>query len=70
MKHAWQDVDEGWQGLMRDRLRRCTKCGKEQRRTVRYFWMRVDGYRWMPLAGRCTGKKSGKTLREVFADEE
>jgi len=36
-------------------MRRCTNCGAEQERLTETRWMRVTGYRWLPLVGRCKG---------------
>lgn len=36
--------------------RRCKNCEKTQSRESQYLWMRVVGYRWEPLAGRCKKK--------------
>ena len=58
MKHDWESVNEGIWGLMREPLRRCIRCRKEQRRVVETWWMRRVGYKWRPLVGRCTGKKT------------
>lgn len=35
-------------------FRRCVHCGKVQQRYTETAWMRVTGYRWVPLAGQCT----------------
>lgn len=37
--------------------RKCRNCGKEQWKEAQYSWMRVTGYKWLPLAGRCKGKQ-------------
>lgn len=62
MKHQWIEYPgtgtqehvckHGWEPM-----RQCEHCGAIQQREVQTLWMRVTGYRWMPLAGRCKGKK-------------
>lgn len=60
MKHNWVIIDEGIAGFLNGPLRRCANCGSEQRRTTEYAWMRVTGYRWLPLVGRCGTRATGK----------
>ena len=38
--------------------RKCALCGKTQSKESVEDWMRVTGYRWVPLVGRCKGKQS------------
>lgn len=40
-------------------LRECTVCGAVQVKEPETAWMRVTGYRWYPLVGRCKGKGTG-----------
>mgnify|MGYP000039936664 CR=1 FL=1 len=57
MAHKWEayvpsgttQVDQ----LVSDPSRRCTQCGVVQQRETETAWMRVTGYKWRPLAGRC-----------------
>ena len=57
MKHDWnysregQSISEQMRGFG---YRKCRVCGKEQTKEAQHAWMRVTGYRWMPLAGKCT----------------
>lgn len=59
MKHDWEPIPDtlektcqhGW-----DPMRKCKNCGIVQQRYPETAWMRVTGYRWLPLAGRCKGK--------------
>jgi hypothetical protein len=37
-------------------LRQCKNCGIIQEQHPETEWMRVIGYKWHPLAGRCKGK--------------
>lgn len=56
MKHDWERLaddlkkvcEHGWEPM-----RRCRNCGKVQKRVSETAWMRVTGYTWHPLAGRC-----------------
>lgn len=54
MKHDWERQYRNEPAdMLRDRYRRCRNCGAEQSRETHYLWMRVTGYRWAPLVGRC-----------------
>lgn len=55
MKHDWLDVSDE-NGILGPRKRRCKNCGSEQERISHHAWMRVTGYQWLPLAGRCEQK--------------
>jgi hypothetical protein len=63
MRHDWEmlpsslaDVcKHGW-----DPRRRCKNCGVTQQRYTETAWMRVTGYRWLPLVGRCKPKPRRK----------
>ncbi len=63
MKHDWEllpsDVKTvskfGWEPR-----RKCNNCGKIQQRSTEHRWMRVVGYKWLPLVGRCEGNKDGR----------
>jgi hypothetical protein len=37
-------------------LRVCKNCGKHQVKESQTHYMRITGYRWYPLVGRCKGK--------------
>jgi hypothetical protein len=43
--------------FMSEPYRRCSNCGKVQQRYTETLWMRVTGYKWLPLAGRCKPKE-------------
>jgi len=53
MKHDWKTVYEG--RMPYPPQRRCSNCGKFQERISHHAWMRVVGYQWVPLVGRCAG---------------
>lgn len=57
MKHDWREHPYGnpADDMLKEPRRRCANCGAVQARTVEHLWMRVTGYRWVPLAGRCKG---------------
>jgi len=74
MRHAWKPYsekglgspDHRMQQLSGDVMRRCAACGAVQQYLGTGDWMRVGRRRWLPLAGRCAGKrppgaKTGKT---------
>jgi len=60
MAHKWEPYHPpGWsnaQLFMSEPVRRCANCGKVQHRETQTAWMRVTGYLWRPLAGRCERK--------------
>lgn len=62
MAHEWIDL-KSTENLLTDMMnygrRRCAKCGVEQVKHAEHLWMRVTGYRWVPLAGRCPMDKKG-----------
>jgi hypothetical protein len=60
MKHDWEpSPKEGTMKYLWLEIRLCANCGAEQIKEVKHSWMKVTGYRWEPLAGRCgVGKKS------------
>lgn len=59
MKHDWEmqpatlaNVTKyGWEPR-----RRCRNCGKTQQKVAITAWMKVTGYQWYPLVGRCKPK--------------
>lgn len=57
MKHEWQHYDNpaktNAEKFMGEPERRCAHCGTVQQRITQHAWMRVTGYLWRPLAGRC-----------------
>ena len=67
MKHDWVDYSEGVKDISYYGRRRCLNCGKIQSKESEQHWMRVVGYRWYPLAGRC--KLSPITIDEVRAGD-
>jgi hypothetical protein len=57
MAHDWEDTTPtGLAALLASPRRRCRNCGVEQTREAETWYMRIIGYRWLPKAGRCTGK--------------
>jgi hypothetical protein len=56
VKHAWEDVKQGIEGISNYGKRRCSNCGAEQIKYDTQDWGRITGYRWEPLVGRCKGK--------------
>ena len=52
--------------------RRCLNCSVVQHKEQQTSWMRVTGYRWWPLAGRCKGKQMipEENPAQVVADNE
>jgi len=36
-------------------LRECVNCGAVQAKEPEHLWMRVTGYKWRPLVGKCKG---------------
>lgn len=59
MKHNWDHSDYGKKqtDLQIYGRRICLNCGKEQVKVSDHVWMRVTGYRWQPLVGKCKGHK-------------
>jgi len=57
MKHNWEPVTQTATTFLSGPQRKCTNCGAEQTRESKHIWMRVVGYRWCPLAGRCKPKQ-------------
>lgn len=55
MKHEWQPLpyESSVDDMMRPPRRKCATCGKVQTRETQTWYMRVTGYRWRPLVGRC-----------------
>ena len=53
MKHEWFDISGNDRPFRR--FRKCDRCGIEQEHITEHHWMRVVGYRWLPLVGRCKG---------------
>ena len=54
MAHKWIDI-YNWKvsGISAYGHRKCEKCGVEQKKFPEHLWMRVTGYSWQPLVGRC-----------------
>ena len=61
MKHNWEDVEQGLAGMWNHGKRRCRNCGAEQIKQAEISWMKVTGYRWLPLVGRCKPLAQGST---------
>jgi len=55
VKHEWEYPPSTIQDLGNYGRRRCKHCKAEQTKEAHYLWMRVTGYRWYPLVGRCKG---------------
>lgn len=55
MRHDWREYPYGnpADDMLKDRRRMCAKCGAVQTRITHHMWMRVTGYQWVPLVGRC-----------------
>lgn len=57
MAHDWLPYTHPSWGpgkmLMGDPHRQCKHCGAVQKKITEHAWMRVTGYRWLPLVGRC-----------------
>lgn len=55
MKHDWREHLYGnlADDMLKDRRRKYANCGAMQTRIVHHAWMRVTGYQWTPLVGRC-----------------
>ena len=59
--HDWEDVRHELPPASQISslgYRRCRLCGVEQHKEDIHLWMRVVGYRWRPLVGRCPGTKA------------
>lgn len=66
MAHEWRPMTTEELGGMFKAMstfdsRKCTKCGAEQKKEVEHSWMRVVGYQWLPLVGRCPKDKKVKS---------
>lgn len=58
MAHQWEDNNsEGFQRIMEDEKRKCSKCQAEQTLVSTGTWMRIGRRRWEPLVGRCPKDK-------------
>jgi hypothetical protein len=61
MKHDWEEIslatpENKWADMNHYGARRCRNCDVTQRKMAQHSWMKVTGYRWEPLAGRCKGQ--------------
>ena len=58
MKHQWEPFNHETPAMtmMCAPGRICVHCKARQDKETQYSWMRVVGYRWYPLVGRCKGK--------------
>lgn len=57
MRHKWITPPAIMTDLFHHGRRKCVNCGAEQTKEVQHLWMRVTGYRWEPLVGRCKPKE-------------
>lgn len=56
--HQWVDNRPNTpEGLMMPPRRRCARCGVTQELHEETTWDRTISRRWLPVVGRCTGKK-------------
>lgn len=55
MRHDWQPFYFGnpADDMLAGPHRKCANCKKIQTRIDKTAWMRVIGYQWLPLVGRC-----------------
>lgn len=57
MKHNWEPYYDPAKSnaeiFISEPQRKCQNCGVIQTRITEHLWMRVTGYKWRPLAGRC-----------------
>ena len=61
MKHVWtphpdNGTLEAWTSGNPDEGRVCKLCGATQWKETEQLWMRVTGYRWLPIVGRCNAE--------------
>ena len=61
VKHKWEnytpeDISKAISGYAH---RKCVLCGATQTKESKTSWMRVVGYYWFPLVGKCKGKSNG-----------
>ena len=63
MKHEWEHYtpEDLYEQMGSNGARKCRLCGKVQKKIAQYLWMRVTGYRWEPLIGKCKGKQIKET---------
>ena len=57
MKHDWTMIRKTMATFLDPDKRKCRHCGVEQELHIEQQWMRVVSRRWLPLVGRCKGKK-------------
>lgn len=57
MRHDFEPVNQGIEGIWNYGKRRCKNCKKTQTKQSEQEWMKVTGYKWYPLIGRCKGEK-------------
>lgn len=62
MKHRWQRIEQGPEGMMNYGKRQCVKCGLIQEKSSIHVWGRVTGYEWWP-------KRECQTEKEAENDE-
>lgn len=64
MAHEWEILEATQESVVKygwGPRRRCVNCGAIQQRYSEHSWMRVTGYSWQPLVGRC---KKGNQMRQ------
>lgn len=70
-KHEWEEISNtmadvckyGWEPR-----RRCKLCGVIQQKISHTLWMRVMGYKWEPLVGRCKGASMPRPAIEILEE--
>jgi hypothetical protein len=70
MAHDWQHVQQGIEGIGNYGIRHCSRCGAMQLKDADHLWMRVTGYRWEPLVGRCIMDRKVQPTKEERARNE
>ena len=65
MKHNWEAIalatpDRPFADMSHHGARKCRNCGAVQQKNAQHSWMRVTGYRWEPLVGRCKQNRRNK----------
>ena len=68
MRHEWETLPSTVSEPNLWGKRRCRNCGAVQEYEQLQNWMRIVGYRWYPLVGRCKGKSVDQlTITQVAA---
>ncbi len=58
MAHDWISPRRTVADFLKPEARVCSLCGARQELYVDQEWGRVVSRRWLPLVGRCRGKKA------------